>query len=171
MRKEGFQFAASSTRSEGSSEDKRPASEERAAQRPAGGAGSLPGDQPEAEYRIERLDAGSFLVTCRPWRRRAFTTAPELLAWLGGEILDSNHCDRSIGAGTEPRAEPEASAQGAGVEAPRGSATSEKVEAGEKACNVPAPSSEGGQIPGTAGSLAPCIHFRRRSSDGRAAAL
>lgn len=64
--------------------------------------------------------------------------------------------DRSIGAVVDTTSRDGCMGQEAGVEAPPATATPEKVEDGEKDCNVPDPSSEGGPISGTAESLAPC---------------
>lgn len=73
----------------------------------------------------------------------------------GGERPAQNF-GRSTGAIGEATISDGSQGQDVDVGARLATATPEKVEDGEKDCNVPDPSSDGGPIPGTAGSIAPC---------------
>lgn len=69
---------------------------------------------------------------------------------------NSLNFDRSTGAIVGATTVDGGQGQDVDVGARPATATPEKVEDGEKDCNVPDPSSDGGPIPGTAGSIAPC---------------
>jgi len=81
-----------------------------------------------------------------------------------GELTEEQDSGRSTGAVEDTTSQDGSMGQEAGVETPPATATPEKVKDGEKDCNVPNPSSEGGQIPGTAGSLAPCTNSHPASA-------